>query len=403
MLETIAAVLVFIALASACAAVVHHARKTPLYRPGAPGGGGPGSGGGPAARASGGSRIGRATRHMWRVVTSEPVQGERTEDRPDRPIFGLIESIFPFLREPKTPDTEPEPATTDAPRGRDREPAPADAPATKPEPEPEAEPVDAVETQTTADDPADPEPDDTPPGPHQADGNDTEESPMFEYLYEAGATLANQKFRGVLAFEMFAIALAEGTEATSRTWVDWAEFMDETLKLDKSVWEPIQACGAHQAMVSQHLRNVSNHVTGILNGSTNDALEKGVRVPHHELLDEDDPAAPAVPEFYEAFSQAIYTKHEDLRGDLMLLHAIKEASETEAETFRALATRLDDDDDLRMKDVADEYRQAAYTQGFITHEIEEAAIRFEIVLTMTLREMATSGVRGHNANRVNAA
>ena len=226
---------------------------------------------------------------------------------------------------------------------------------------------------------------------------------MFEHLYEAGAAVALQEFSGVLAVEAFSIALSEGAEGLPKTWADWAEFMDTALKLDPSAWEHIDACKTHQATIAEHLRDASNHITGILDHSTHEALEDGVRVPHHELLDETDPAAPAVPDFYEEFAQAIYTKHEDLRGDLMLVHAIKEASDTTEELYRSFADRLEDHSDLNLGDIADNYRQAAYVQGFITHEVEEAGIRFEAVLRMTLRELAGSAVRGPNANRVNAA
>lgn len=225
-----------------------------------------------------------------------------------------------------------------------------------------------------------------------------EQNPMtIGALYEAGDAVAAQKFEGVVAVERFLKAVADGCESVTQVWTRWAERLAGPLNVDETVVEHIRNCAPHQASIAGIAGEGATYVTRLLDGSITDALERGQDVPHHKLMDSGG-GYPAVPDFYEKFGTYITRAHDDIRGELLLMAAVKSASAQQANLFRSTARRLEDSSDINIRPAAEKYHTAARLQDAITAEVDAAHTQFSLIIRMTIRALADSSFKAPNAN-----
>lgn len=249
--------------------------------------------------------------------------------------------------------------------------------------------------------PASAEPEqDTPPSDATPATAPREETPMtvtsMEALYEASETAAGQRFDGVVAVERFLKAVASGCESVTSVWVQWAERLAGPLNVDETVVDRIRACAPHQATIAGLTGEASTHVTKLLDGSITDALERGQDVPHHGLMDAGG-GYPAIPAFYDKFGTYITHRHEDIRGELLLMVAVRTASKKQAEMFRESARRMEDAKDINVRAAAEKYYAAARVQDAITEQVAAACVQFSVIIRMTIRALAESSMKAPNA------
>lgn len=215
-------------------------------------------------------------------------------------------------------------------------------------------------------------------------------------LYEASEAAAAQRFEGVVAVERFLKAVASGCESVTSVWGRWAERLSGPLNVDESVVGHIRSCAPHQATIAGLTGEASTHVTKLLDGSITDALERGHDVPHHKLMDSGG-GYPAIPAFYERFGTYITHRHDDIRGELLLMAAVSTASAQQAGMFRATARRMEDAKDINVRAAADKYYAAARAQDAITALVEAAHVQFSVIIRMTMRALAESSMKAPNA------
>jgi hypothetical protein len=241
---------------------------------------------------------------------------------------------------------------------------------------------------------------DTPPPDTTATAPQEETAPMttttLAALYEASEDAAAQNFEGVVAVERFLKAVATGCESVTHVWVRWAERLGGPLHVDDSVVDHIRACAPHQATIAGLTGEASSHVTVLLDGSITEALERGQDVPHHHLMNSAG-GYPAIPAFYERFGTYITQKREDIRGELLLMVAVKDASAKQAEMFRSAARRMADAKDINVKRAAEKYLAAARVQDAITERVEAAHVQFAVIIRMSIRALADSSMKAPNA------
>lgn len=218
-------------------------------------------------------------------------------------------------------------------------------------------------------------------------------------LYDAGDAVAAQKFEGIIAVERFLKAIADGTDSVTSVWTRWAERLAGPLHVDESIVSHIRSCTGRQTQIAELTGEGATYVTELLNGSTQQALENNREVPHHRLMDSGG-ASPAVPEFYDRFRTSIVRPHEDIRGEVLLMAAVKDASDRQAAMFQSTAQRLEDSSDMNLRSAAAKYYAAAKIQRAISAEVEEAHVRFVALLQMTLRDLTNSSLKAPNANMV---
>lgn len=267
----------------------------------------------------------------------------------------------------------------------------------------------AAEPTTT--DETDPAGADAPAGPATVTEDDpasatapTEEVPTvtaatMNGLYEASEAIGGQKFDGIIAVERFARAVAAGTESITATWTRWAERLAGPLHVDDSVVDHIRACAQHQATIAGLTGEAATGLTSMINGSIEDGLERGQTIPHHSLMDSGG-GYPAVPAFYERFGTYTTRRHEDIRGELLLMAAVIEASRQQAAMFRATARHMEDQRNVNYRAAAEKYYSAANVQDAITAQVEAAHAQFGIIIRMSIRALTESTMKAPNANMV---
>lgn len=242
---------------------------------------------------------------------------------------------------------------------------------------------------------------DTPPSdlaPAMAPQEETPQMPTasMEALYEASETAAAQQFEGVVSVERFLMAVAKGCESVTSVWTAWSDRLTGPLNVDETVAAHIRACAPHQATIAGLTGEASSHVTKILDGSITDALERGQDVPHHNLMNAAG-GYPAIPAFYDKFGTYITQRREDIRGELLLMIAVRTASKKQAEMFRASARRMEDDKDINVRAAAEKYYGAARVQDAITEQVAAACVQFSVIIRMTIRALAESSMKAPNA------
>lgn len=283
------------------------------------------------------------------------------------------------------PAEYPAPDTTTA-AAEDTPPAEATASA-GPEAEQDTPPAEAEQ---------DTPPPDAAPATAPQGGSPMTSTTTLAALYEASEAAAAQDFEGVVAVERFLKAVATGCESVTSVWGRWAERLAGPLNVDESVVGHIRACAPHQATIAGLTGEASSHVTKLLDGSIADALERGDDVPHHKLMNS-AAGYPAIPAFYDRFGTYITHKREDIRGELLLMAAVKVASGQQAAMFRAAARRMEDSRDINVRAGADRYYSAARTQDAITALVEAAHVQFAVIIRMTIRALAESSMKAPNA------
>lgn len=215
-------------------------------------------------------------------------------------------------------------------------------------------------------------------------------------LYEASEAAATQRFEGIVAVERFLAAVAAGCESITQVWGRWAERLAGPLNVDESVVGHIRACAPHQATIAGLVGEASSHVTKLIDGSITDALERGHDVPHHDLMNSGS-GYPAIPAFYDRFGTYITHRHEDIRGELLLMSAVQVASTQQAVMFRDAARRMEDAKDINVRAAAEKYYAAARVQDAITAQVEAAHVQFAVIIRMSIRALAESSMKAPNA------
>jgi hypothetical protein len=242
---------------------------------------------------------------------------------------------------------------------------------------------------------------DTPPSDAAPATAPQEETPPMTdtnmaALYEASEAAAVQDFEGIVAVERFLKAVAGGCESITAVWGRWAERLAGPLNVDETVVGHIRACAPHQATIAGLTGEASSHVTKLLDGSITDALERGHDVPNHHLMNS-AAGYPAIPAFYDRFGTYITRNHEDIRGELLLMAAVRVASAQQAALFRGAARRMEDAKDINVRAGAERYYSAARVQDAITALVEAGHVQFSVIIRMTMRALAESSMKAPNA------
>lgn len=217
-------------------------------------------------------------------------------------------------------------------------------------------------------------------------------APSVVTLFEISDQMAMLPFESLIQIRQFTTSLAMGCDLIARMYVDLSARMAGPFFIDRIVTEPVEKCGAHQRAVKGAVTDAQSYLTGLLNMTPKELLALGVRLPKASLINGQASmlGSALVPSFYEASSTLATRAVTDLRDVHVLLKALVDASDGQWKLYRRVATRLAE---LRVAATQDYFWAAARQQAAVTASLADADTAMGRLLSMTLLELATSGVR----------
>src|SRR5690606_31324847 len=107
------------------------------------------------------------------------------------------------------------------------------------------------------------------------------------------------------------------------------------MSIDTIVTEPIERCGTHQRAIAAAVGDADVNLSTILSGTTEQLLERGIRVPRPELLNGGQSFAGSalVPAFFETAHGVAGRAFGDIRDVHCLIKALGEASACQARMY----------------------------------------------------------------------
>jgi len=254
-----------------------------------------------------------------------------------------------------------------------------------PTPEPVKTPTSTPESEETAPVPVELE---------QPQTSTSERKTMFGQLFETGDTLAAAPFEHINQVEGFIAALADQLPGVQQMYAALAARMRERINIDRLVWEPVDQCASFQAHVVEAVNDARSSLDLILRSTTEELLDKGVKVPPPELFEGEATAssgAALIPGFFEKAKTLAEQSFSDLRDLHALLKALRVASDSQIAMYTNVAVRLDDAGiDVS---VSDQFHLASRHQTTISVLLAEADTWMTKLMRMTIRELAAAGVR----------
>jgi len=223
--------------------------------------------------------------------------------------------------------------------------------------------------------------------------------PTYLHLFETGDSIASQPFEHIFQVEAFIRSLSEGTVGVSNMYAMLAARMAGPMSIDPIVYEPVERCSAHQRAIAAAVGDADASLSVILSGTTEELLERGIRVPRPELLNGDSSSVTAtIPDFFETARTLAGRTFQDVRDLHGLIKALREASDAQAQMYSRVSARLQDEGvDGSVWEYID---LAARHQRSISECLGDADTGMTRLLTMTIRELASSGLRAPNAHMI---
>lgn len=270
--------------------------------------------------------------------------------------------------------------------------------------QPDAEQPEGEQDRPGDDQPEQPKPQTDPTGDDQPQTDNRQEQttmPTYTTLFEQGDQLDALPFEHVFQIEQFIKALHEGTSGASNMYFSLAARMNGPMSIDPIVTEPVERCGTHQRAIAAAVGDADVNLSTILSGTTEQLLERGIRVPRPELLNGEQSFAGAalVPGFFETAHTVAGRAFGDIRDVHCLIKALDEASACQARMYRRIAVRLADEG--VDASVVERFHSAERHQAAITAALGDADTAMTRLLNMTLRELAASNLRAPNAHLLN--
>lgn len=242
-----------------------------------------------------------------------------------------------------------------------------------------------------------PESEETTPVPVEREKPKTstsERTAMLGQFFETGDTLAVAPFEHINQVEGFIAALADQLPGVQQMYAALAARMRERINIDRLVWEPVDQCASFQAHVVEAVNDARSSLDLILRSTTEELLDKGVKVPPPELFEGEATAssgAALLPGFFEKAKTLAEQSFSDLRDLHAMLKALRVASDSQIAMYTNVALRLDDAGiDVS---VSDQFHLASRHQTTISVLLAEADTWMTKLMRMTIRELAAAGVR----------